>query len=154
MFLFLFFWPCVPSTYNLISIKKNSIICTLVFPYPSISFMWCAISLWNSSQVLMKCPYSSHWLHGLIHLHHFHSKSSFVFYDYILTCYWLNERPLFFIITNVFFFCKFLQLGNPKKRMENPTKEFLKLNFFLPYLDAKNLEVAKFFKCVIVGRHN
>jgi len=92
-----------------------------------------------------KCPYSSHWLHGLIHLHHFHSKSSFVFYDYILTCYWLNERPLFFIITNVFFFCKFLQLGNPKKRMENPTKEFLKLNFFLPYLDAKNLEVAKFF---------
>jgi hypothetical protein len=48
-----------------------------------------------------------------------------------------------------------LQPGDKKKGLANPTKGFL--NFkkkHLPYLDLKNLEVARIRQCVSAGHQN
>jgi hypothetical protein len=54
------------------------------------------------------------------------------------------------------FFGEFSQSGDKKKGgLENPTKGFLRFFFkHSPYLDKKNLEVARFRQGVPVGRQN
>jgi hypothetical protein len=55
----------------------------------------------------------------------------------------------------LFFFGEFLQPGDKKKGLVNPTNGFLRfLKKKPPYLDKKNLEVARFGQCVPVGRQN
>jgi len=53
-----------------------------------------------------------------------------------------------------FYFGEFSQPGNKKKGLGNPTKGFLRFFKKSPYLDEKNLEVARFRQCVHVGRQN
>jgi hypothetical protein len=55
----------------------------------------------------------------------------------------------------MFFFGESLQPGNKKKGLMNPTNGFLRFKKIkLPYLDKKNLEVARFGQCVPGGPQN
>jgi hypothetical protein len=58
------------------------------------------------------------------------------------------------VATSVFIFWRIFATWREKKRgLANPTKGFLRF-FFLksPYLDQKNLEVARFRLCIPAGR--
>jgi len=60
-----------------------------------------------------------------------------------------NSGPVFL------FFGEFSQADDPKKKLlANPTNGFLrfKKEHHAPNLDQKNLEVARFRQCVLVGR--
>jgi len=54
-----------------------------------------------------------------------------------------------------YFLAGFRNLATKKKGLANPTKGFLRfLKKHSPYLDQKNLEVARFRQCFPVGRLN
>jgi len=59
------------------------------------------------------------------------------------------------MVVGVSFFGEFSQPGDKSKGLANPTKGFLRFEENnSPYLDQKNLEVARFRQCVPVGRQN
>ncbi len=55
----------------------------------------------------------------------------------------------------MFFFGRIFTTWRQRKGLVNPTKEFLRFKKKnSPYLDKKNLEVARFRQCVHVGHQN
>ncbi len=122
---FIYFWPCVPFTYNLISIKIIQLYAHWFSP--NLLFLSCGVQFhfgihrkywWSVHTPHIACM---DWFISTISIQT-HLVSSMIAFS--LVNGWMKGHYMF-ILTSVFF-GKILQPSDKKKGMANPTKGFLK----------------------------
>lgn len=147
MFLFLFFWPCVPSSYNLISIKKIQLYAHWFSPTPL--FLSCGVRFhfgihhkyWWKSQVSILItlvtwtdsspPFPFKILFCLLWLH-----------SHLLLVEW---KAIVFHHHQCFFFLQIFATWQPQKKDGKSNKGIFEIKFFFAISWRKKLRSCQIF---------